>query len=57
VVEVESGADAPPPIVPVVAPVVEVPAPPQGSTSALIDLTLDDSPVDKGKLVADVEGA
>jgi hypothetical protein len=36
-------------------PVVEVPAPPQGST--LIDLTLDDSPADKGKQVADVEAA
>jgi hypothetical protein len=43
-VEVESGVDAPPPIVPVVAPVVEAPAPPQGSTPSLIDLTLNDSP-------------
>jgi hypothetical protein len=56
-VEVESGVDAPPPIVPVVAPVVEAPAPPQGSTPSLIDLTLNDSPVDKGKQVAGVEGA
>jgi hypothetical protein len=56
-VEVESGADAPLPVVPVVAPVVEVPAPAQGSTPALIDLTLDDSPVDKGKQVVGVEGA
>jgi hypothetical protein len=36
--------------------VVEVPAPPQGSTPALINLTLDDSSVDKGKQVAGVEG-
>jgi hypothetical protein len=41
----------------VVVPVVEVPALPQGSTPALIDLTLDDSPVDKGKQVVGVEGA
>jgi hypothetical protein len=40
-----------------VVPVVEVLAPPQGSTPALIDLTLDDSPADKGKQVADVEAA
>jgi hypothetical protein len=45
----------PPPIVQVVVPVVEVPAPPQGLTPALIDLTLDDSPADKGKQVADIE--
>jgi hypothetical protein len=54
---VERGAVGPPPIVQVVVPVVEVPAPPQGSTLALIDLTLDDSPADKGKQVADVEAA
>lgn len=40
-----------------VAPVVEVLAPPLGSTPALIDLTLDDSPIDKGKQMADVEAA
>jgi hypothetical protein len=36
---------------------VEAPAPPQGSTLALIDLTLDDSPTNKGKQAADVEAA
>jgi hypothetical protein len=56
-VEAESGADVPPSIIPVVGPVVEVVAPAQGSTSALIDLTLDDSTVDKGKQVVGVEGA
>jgi hypothetical protein len=40
-----------------VEPAVEVVAPPQGSTPALIDLTLNDSPADKGKQVADVEVA
>jgi hypothetical protein len=53
-VEAESGADVPPSVVPVVGPVVEVAAPAQGLTSALIDLTLDDSPVDKGKQVVGV---
>jgi hypothetical protein len=38
-----------------VVPVVEAPAPPQGSTPALIDLTLDDSPADKGKQAVDIE--
>jgi hypothetical protein len=47
----------PPPIVQAVVPTVEALAPPQGSTPALIDLTLDDSPTDKGKQVADVEAA
>jgi hypothetical protein len=56
-VEAESGADVPPSVIPVVGPVVEVVAPAQGSTSALIDLTLDDSTVDKGKQVVGVEGA
>jgi hypothetical protein len=56
-VEVEHGAIVPPPIVQVVAPVVEVPAPPQGSTPALIDLTDNDSPADKGKQEVDVETA
>jgi hypothetical protein len=35
--------------------VAEVLAPPQRSTPALIDLTLNDSPADKGKQAADVE--
>jgi hypothetical protein len=34
---------------------VEMLAPPQGSTPTLIDLTVDDSPSDKGKQKADVE--
>jgi hypothetical protein len=55
-VEVESGAGAPPPVVPVVAPVNEALAPPQGSAPAMVDLTLDDSPVDKGKQVVGIEG-
>jgi hypothetical protein len=57
VVEAERGAGMPPPIVQAVALVVEVPAPPQGSTPALIDLTVDDSPIDKGKQEADVKTA
>jgi hypothetical protein len=40
-----------------VVPAVETPAPAQGSTPALIDLTVDDSPSDKGKQKADVETA
>jgi hypothetical protein len=56
-VEAESGVDAPPSVVPVVAPVVEAAAPAQGSTSALIDLTLNDSLIDKGKQVVGIEGA
>jgi hypothetical protein len=40
-----------------VVPVAEVLAWSQGSTPALIDLTLDDSPADKGKQAADVEAA
>jgi hypothetical protein len=56
-VVVERGAVAPLPIIQAVVPVVKVLAPPQGSTPALIDLTLDDSPADKGKQVADVEAA
>jgi hypothetical protein len=44
-VEVEGGAVAPPPVVPVVAPAIE----------AVVDLTLDDSPIDKGKQVVGVE--
>jgi hypothetical protein len=38
-------------------PAVETLAPPQGSTPTLIDLTIEDSPSDKGKLKADVETA
>jgi hypothetical protein len=38
-------------------PAVEASAPPKGSTPTLIDLTLDDSPADKGKQKADVETA
>jgi hypothetical protein len=45
----------PPPIVHAVAPTVKVPALPQGLTLALIDLTVDDSPAEKGKQEADVE--
>jgi hypothetical protein len=56
-IEAEWGAGVPPSIVQAVAPAVEVPAPPQGSTLALIDLTVDDSPTDKGKQEADVETA
>jgi hypothetical protein len=40
-----------------VASTVEVPTLPQGSTLALIDHTVDDSPADKGKQEADVETA
>jgi hypothetical protein len=56
-VEVERGAIVPPPIDQAVVPVAEAPAPPEGSTLALIDLTLDDSPADKGKQAVDVETA
>jgi hypothetical protein len=38
-----------------VAPTVETPAPPQGSIPAVIDLTVDDPPSDKGKQKADIE--
>jgi hypothetical protein len=37
------------------APTVEMPAPPQGSTPAVIDLTVDDPPSNKGKQKVDVE--
>jgi hypothetical protein len=47
----------PPPIVQAVVPVVEAPALPQGSTLALIDLIIDDSPADKGKKEVDVKTA
>jgi hypothetical protein len=56
-VEAEREAGVPSPIVQAVAPVVEVLALPQGSTLALIDLTVDDSPADKGKQEANVEMA
>jgi hypothetical protein len=48
-VKVESGAVAPLPMVTAAVPVIEAPALAQGSTPAVVDLTLDDSPVDKGK--------
>jgi hypothetical protein len=48
-VKVERGAVVPPPIVQAVVPAIEALAPPQGSSLALIDLTVDDSPADKGK--------
>jgi hypothetical protein len=54
-VEAERGAVMPPPIVQAVVSAVEAPAPPQGSTPALIDLTLDDSPADKGKQAMDIK--
>jgi hypothetical protein len=56
-IEAEQGAVVPPPVVQAVVPAVEASALPQGSTPALIDLTLDDSPVDKGKHAANVEAA
>jgi uncharacterized lipoprotein len=40
-----------------VVPTVEALALSQGSTPALIDLTVDDSPIDKGKQKADIETA
>jgi hypothetical protein len=45
----------PSPNVQAVAPTVERPVVPQGSTPAVIDLTVDDPPSDKGKQKADVE--
>jgi hypothetical protein len=56
-VEVERGTVVPPPIIQAVVPVVEAPAPPQGLTPDLIDLTIDDSLSDKGKQEADIETA
>jgi hypothetical protein len=41
----------------VVVPAVEAPVLPQGSTLALIDLTADDSPADKGKQEVNIEMA
>jgi hypothetical protein len=57
VVEAKWGAVMPPPVVQAVVPAVETPASPQGSTLALIDLTVDGSPSDKGKQKVDVETA
>jgi hypothetical protein len=54
-VKVKQGVVMPPSIVQAVVPTVETPAPPQGSTSAVIDLTVDDPSSDKGKQKADVE--
>jgi hypothetical protein len=56
-IEAEREAVVPPSVVQAVVPVVEAPALPQGSTPALVDLTLDDSPADKGKQATDVEAA
>jgi hypothetical protein len=56
-IEAKRGVIVPPPIIQAVVPTVEAPAPPQGSTLALIDLTTDDSPADKGKQKVDVETA
>jgi hypothetical protein len=44
-----------PPNVQAVAPIDERPVPPQWSIPAVIDLTIDDPPSDKGKQKADVE--
>jgi hypothetical protein len=55
VVKAERGVVVPLSIVQAVVPIVETPAPPQGSTPAVIDLTVDDLPSDKGKQKADVE--
>jgi hypothetical protein len=57
VVKTERGAVVPPPIIKAVVLTVEMPALPQGSTLALIDLTVDGSPSDKGKQKADVKTA
>jgi hypothetical protein len=48
-IEVERGAVVPQPIVQAVVLAVKTLAPPQGSTLALTDLTIDDSPTNKGK--------
>jgi hypothetical protein len=45
----------PPSNVQAVVPTVETSVPPQGSILAVIDLTVDDPPSDKGKQKADVE--
>jgi hypothetical protein len=53
--EAEWGVVMPPSNVQAVAPTVKTPAPPQGSILAVIDLTVDDTPSDKGKQKANVE--
>jgi hypothetical protein len=53
---VEGGVVEPPPVVlEEEVPAVEGPAPTKGSTPAMVDLTLDDSPLDKGKQLVGVE--
>jgi hypothetical protein len=54
-VEAERGVVVPPSNVQAVAPTVETSAPPQGSISVVIDLTIDDPPSNKGKQKEDVE--
>jgi hypothetical protein len=57
VATVEGGVVEPSPMVPEEeAPAIEGPAPVEGSTPVMVDLTLDDSPLDKGKQVVGVEG-
>jgi hypothetical protein len=55
VAEAERGVVVPPPNVQVVAPTDKRPASPQGSIPAIIDLTIDAPPSDKGKQKADIE--
>jgi hypothetical protein len=55
VTEAEQGVVGPLSNMQVVAPTVETPALPQWSTLAVIDLTVDDPPSDKGKQKADVK--
>jgi hypothetical protein len=57
VVEAEREAVVPLPVVQAVVLAVKTSALPQGSTPALIDLTVDGSPSDKGKQKADVKTA
>jgi hypothetical protein len=54
-VEAERGVVVPPPNAQAMVLTVETPAPPQGLTPVMIDLTIDDPPSDKGKQKADVE--
>jgi hypothetical protein len=53
--EAERGVVMPPSNMQAMAPTVETPGPPQGSILAIIDLTIDYPPSDKGKQKADVE--
>jgi hypothetical protein len=53
--EAEWGVVVPLPNVQAVVPSDKRPAPPQGSTPVVIDLTIDDPPSDKGKQKADVK--